>query len=114
MKVTERELEKVLGTIGRNIQRLRKVAGLTQVELEELAGVYDVGAVERGEKNPTVLTLCRIAKAFEVGVSDIVEGSPRLARSNQTRLALLGLLEDESRETQRRALKVIRAMLGKE
>jgi transcriptional regulator with XRE-family HTH domain len=41
--------------------------GLSQERLGEVAGLHRtyIGAVERGEKNLTVLTLCRIANALK-------------------------------------------------
>ncbi len=53
---------------GKRIRHLRSIQGLTQQELGEKADVnYKyLGAVERGEKNPTIEHIAKIAKALDV------------------------------------------------
>jgi transcriptional regulator with XRE-family HTH domain len=62
--------EDVRRTVGRNVQRLRKSAGLTQAELAERMGVDRayVSGLELGQRNPTIVTLWHIAKALGVKV----------------------------------------------
>jgi transcriptional regulator with XRE-family HTH domain len=54
--------------VGRNVQRLRKAAGLTQAALAERMGVDRayVSGLELGQRNPTVVTLWHISKALDV------------------------------------------------
>ena len=51
-----------------NIRALRSSSGLSQEELASQVGVHRtyLGAVERGERNITLLTLERIAEALKV------------------------------------------------
>jgi transcriptional regulator with XRE-family HTH domain len=60
--------EDVRRMVGRNVQRLRKSAGLSQASLAERMGVDRayVSALELGKRNPTVLTLWHVAKALGV------------------------------------------------
>lgn len=54
--------------LGKNIRRLRQKAGLSQEALAdrcELHRTY-IGAVERGERNVTLLTVEKIATALDV------------------------------------------------
>ena len=62
--------EDVRRTVGRNVQRLRKSAGLTQAELAARMGVDRayVSGLELGQRNPTFVTLWHIAKALGVKV----------------------------------------------
>ena len=62
--------EDVRRMVGRNVQRLRKAAGLTQAELAERMGVDRayVSGLELGQRNPTIVTLWHIAKALGVKV----------------------------------------------
>ena len=62
--------EDVRKMVGRNVQRLRTAAGLTQAELAERMGVDRayVSGLELGQRNPTVVTLWHIAKALEVKI----------------------------------------------
>ena len=53
---------------GRNLARLRAEADLTQERLSELSGVSQqyLSEVERGKRNPGILTVSRIAQALNV------------------------------------------------
>lgn len=62
-------------TVAKRIRELRAEAGLSQ---EQLAGECEVhrtyiGSVERGERNITLLTLERIAKALGVDPLQLLE-----------------------------------------
>jgi len=61
--------------IGANIRRIRRERGLTQEQLAHLAGVdmRYLGGVERGEHNPTVDVLGRIAEALSLQPQDLFE-----------------------------------------
>lgn len=54
--------------VGQNVRRLRKARGLTQEELAYGAGIDTryVGGIERGEENPSVAVLVRIAEVLDV------------------------------------------------
>jgi len=59
---------------GLSMQRLRRERGLSQ---EGIAGLTDidrgyVGRLERGEANPTLLMLGRIAIALEISLSELL------------------------------------------
>ena len=53
--------------LGRGVRRHRIAAGLTQEELARRARLHRtyIGAVERGERNLTILSLVRIARALD-------------------------------------------------
>ncbi len=53
--------------LGANIRRLRKAKGLTQEQLAHEAGMAMryVAGVERGEENPSLRFLVKIAKALD-------------------------------------------------
>jgi len=62
--------------LGREIRRHRKALGLSQELLAERAGLHRnyVGFLERGERNPSVTTLFRVAQALQVRAADLVAG----------------------------------------
>lgn len=62
--------------IGRNVQGIRKAAGLSQEDLAFECGLHRtyISGVERGIRNPTVVVLDKIAKALKVPATDLVEG----------------------------------------
>ena len=58
-----------------NIKRFRQKQGLSQEALADLAGLHRtyVGAVERGERNITLINANKIAEALGVKLSDCVK-----------------------------------------
>lgn len=60
--------------VGRNFARLRKARGLTQEEVEARSGVSQqyLSSLERGRRNPTVITLYELAQVLDVTVADLV------------------------------------------
>ena len=61
-------------TLGQRIRRLRNAADLSQDALAREAGIGRVTLVrlEKGEQTPRYKTLCAIARALEVGVSELL------------------------------------------
>ena len=62
--------KRALGEFGQRIRQLRKARGLTQERLATKAGLHYtyVGAVERGEKNISLINIKNLARALEVEV----------------------------------------------
>lgn len=66
---------KILVKLGKKIFEYRKEKGFSQEELGFLirsARNY-VGCIERGEKSPSINTLCKIAKVLDVKVKDLID-----------------------------------------
>lgn len=63
-------------TVGTNVARIRREKGLTQEELEELSGFSQqyLSGLERGQRNPTILTLYEIAQVLGVRIEDFLQG----------------------------------------
>lgn len=66
----------LLHLLGDHLRRLREVSGKSQDALANDSGLHRayVGAVERGERNPTYITLVKYARGLGLGVVDLVEG----------------------------------------
>ncbi len=64
--------------IAERIRQKREQFGYSQERLAERAGIHRtyIGAVERGEKNVTVVMLDRIARALGESISYLVEERP--------------------------------------
>jgi transcriptional regulator with XRE-family HTH domain len=61
--------------LAKNIKRLREAKGLSQEKLARLADVANNTLInmETGEnKNPTLATLMRVAKALDVSINELV------------------------------------------
>jgi transcriptional regulator with XRE-family HTH domain len=65
----------LLVKLGQRIRELRKVKGMSQEDLAEVTGLHRtyIGGVERGERNISVINLDRVARAFSITISDLVE-----------------------------------------
>lgn len=64
----------VLEKFGERMQKLRKASGISQEELASKLSMHRtyIGMVERGERNPTIRTLYKIAKALKVKSNDLL------------------------------------------
>lgn len=68
----------VVKVFGANVRRLRRAQGLSQEMLAEKAGLHRtyVGAVEREERNITLINADRIAQALGVELVECLKESP--------------------------------------
>jgi transcriptional regulator with XRE-family HTH domain len=75
--------------VGRNVARIRRQKRLTQEQLADLSGFSQqyISGLERGERNPTIVTLYEIARALGASHVELVlpdrQGS-QLARDRST------------------------------
>lgn len=69
----------ILIAFGEHLRKLRVQKGLSQEKLAEKAQLHRtyLGGVERGERNPTLMSLIRIAKALNVSLPTLLEFSER-------------------------------------
>ena len=69
-------MDRVRAQFGSNLRTLREAQALTQEALAALAGLDRsyVGGVERGERNPTLTAIARLARALQVPPSSLFMG----------------------------------------
>jgi transcriptional regulator with XRE-family HTH domain len=72
--------------VGENVLRLRRRKGLTQEQFAEASGFSQqyISDLERGRRNPTVVSLHELAQALEVGPVDLIR-PPRAKRARGRR-----------------------------
>jgi transcriptional regulator with XRE-family HTH domain len=60
--------------VGRNVRRIRQRKGLTQEQFAELSGFSQqyISGLEKGRRNPTVVTVYELASALGVGHLDLL------------------------------------------
>jgi transcriptional regulator with XRE-family HTH domain len=65
-----------LTRLGINVRKLREDKELTQEKLSELAELDQtyISGIENGDRNPTILSTLRIAKALKTSVAELCEG----------------------------------------
>jgi transcriptional regulator with XRE-family HTH domain len=61
--------------VGRNFARLRRAKGLTHEEIEVRSGFSQqyLSGLERGKRNPTIVTLYELAQALGVSHIELVK-----------------------------------------
>jgi len=64
----------VLEKFGQKMQKVRKEKDISQEQLAGMLAMHRtyIGMVERGERNPTIRTLYKIAKALKVSASELL------------------------------------------
>jgi transcriptional regulator with XRE-family HTH domain len=60
--------------VGRNVKRIRQRNGLTQEQFAEVSGFSQqyISGLERGHRNPTIVTLYELATALGVSHVELV------------------------------------------
>jgi transcriptional regulator with XRE-family HTH domain len=68
--------------VGQNVRRIREKKGLTQEEFAEMSGFSQqyISGLERGQRNPTVITVYELATALGVSHMDLLRPSRSRAR----------------------------------
>jgi transcriptional regulator with XRE-family HTH domain len=63
----------VLVLFGKRLKELRISKKLTQIELAEICGLHPnyIGMVERGERNPSLINIDKLAKGLDVSLSEL-------------------------------------------
>ncbi|MCL5073502.1 MAG: helix-turn-helix domain-containing protein [Actinobacteria bacterium] len=64
---------KINKQLGKRIRRLRREQKISQEKLAEKAGIHRtyMGKIERGESNPPIHTVEKIAKALKIPISEL-------------------------------------------
>lgn len=71
--------------VGQNVRRVRTRVGLTQEQLAEKSGFSQqyLSGLERGKRNPTIVSLYELAQALGVSYLDLLrmpKGRPRSSK----------------------------------
>ena len=74
-----------LRALGRAARYMRARRELSQERLGERAGLHRnyVGAIERGEINPTFRVLLKLTRGLDVPLSQLIEDTEQLRRERQ-------------------------------
>jgi len=72
--------EPVLRKLGQNVRDKREAQDISQEDLAEQADLDRtyIGGIERGERNPTIISAVRIAKALKTSVAELCNGIEKL------------------------------------
>ncbi len=67
-------MAKILDEFGRRLRKLRLAKGLSQERLGFEAGLHRnfIGGLERGEQNPSLITIGRLARVLDVAPASLL------------------------------------------
>jgi len=108
------EFQKAVERLGQRIREIRQAQGLTQRDLADKAGVFDVGEPERGRKvkggpvNPRLETLHKIALALDVDV----EGLFGHSAPDEDAVKISELLEGQNAGAKEQAVRIVEVLVG--
>ena len=100
--------------LGQRVRALRRAAGLSQMALGEAAGLDHtyVGGIERGERNPTLEAIAKIATGLGVEIGELFRYSGSKGKTADESLSeILALLEGEGSATRQLALDLVRVLV---
>ena len=105
----------ILELFGKKIRSLRRVKDLTQEQLAELAGVslQNMGEIERGKGNPTLVTVEKLSAALQEDLSSIFDFGSSVLTKEQALQELESLLSSATEEQAQALLNVAKVMLQK-
>ena len=116
--IMKRKLGTTVVKVGKRIREVRKAQGISQQELGERANLnYKyIGGVERGERNPSVESLVKIAKGLKVDVGDFfnVDDDRQLSEKERTYHQIIGLLGDKSTKELKLAKRMLTSLFKDE
>lgn len=93
-----------------NCRRLRDEAGMTQDELAEasgLSGAY-ISEIERGNANPTLATVQKLANGLNVHISELVDFRDAEATEEEIRARLIQVIAKADNKTVRGWLALLK------
>ena len=99
-----------MNKFGEHLRALRKARGLSQAELGERADVNDkyLGEVERGDGNPSLEVLLRLAKALDLDLATLVGDQVARLSREELRAEVVQHLDQLGDEALRDMLRLLR------
>lgn len=106
-------MKEVRKLLGQRIRDLRNLRGLTQEQLGERADVnYKyLGAIERGEKNPSTDNLAKIAEALDIKLHELFILEHEIEDIRLLKKRIDDLLKDASKKEFKMIYRIIKAIL---
>jgi transcriptional regulator with XRE-family HTH domain len=88
-----------------NVMTLRSERGMTQAQLAAAIGVSQprIARIERGDANPRLVTLAKLAHALDVTLSELLVDN--LCEPARTRRAALWRAREENKPARKRGVK---------
>lgn len=97
---------------GKNLERLRKDAKLSQTELAEKIGLTQqvVSGYEKGKSYPNLEVLCKIADTFHVSVDSLLDHYV-VEEDNKMEMRLLSYFKKLSKKDQEKCCIIVQTIM---
>jgi len=105
-------VENIQKLIGDRLRDLRKKSGLSQEKLglkTKLHYTY-IGAIERGEKNVSIITLSKIAKGLGISVNEVFNYPMDIKDPDKLKASILKEIEKSDPEILKVALNLLKEL----
>lgn len=68
-------MENLLQKFGLHLASIRQSKGLSQEQLAETSGLHRtyISSLERGKRNPTIVTLSALSDALNISLSELID-----------------------------------------
>lgn len=98
--------------LGKRIQSLRKKAGLTQLQLAEMANLSlkHLGEIERGRGNPTLDSLLNLSSSLEISLAKLFDLEIEALTSQEMENHAVALIQSASAKEKSKILKILNAL----
>jgi transcriptional regulator with XRE-family HTH domain len=105
-------VEDIQKLIGDRLRNLRKKGGLSQEKLGWKAKLHYtyIGAIERGEKNVSIITLAKIAKGLGISVNEIFNFPMDIKDPDRLKASMLKEIEKSDPEILKVALDLLKGL----
>lgn len=102
-------MSQIAKTLGQRIRNYRTGSGMSQERLAEIAGFHPtyIGQLERGEKNATVESVERIARALNVPMSRLFENMGGSDRGRNIPMECYEFLSTKTPEKQEQMYRIV-------
>ena len=103
--------------LGERIKNLRKTKNISQEALAHECGLQSayIGQLERGEKNATIKSIDKVAKALGLTLEEVFynlqPSLDKIDNGNETLITIYNLLQSRSQSDQKSLLKVLECLL---
>ena len=100
----------ILKPFGDHLRNLRKARGLTQESLAQQCQMYApyLGEIERGEKNPTLITLQKLADGLGISLLELL-AIPTLEKDDKGKI--MAFISETSPQKRKKMLQALRLMI---
>ena len=105
-------MEEIQKVIGNRLRDLRKKKGLSQEELGWKANLHYtyVGAIERGEKNVSIVTIGKIARGLGISINEVFHSPMDIKDPDKLKGSILKEIEKSDPEVQKVILDIVKEL----